>query len=125
MLSDRKQRALLEVQRQLLAEDPGFARSFDEVGQRDSAFSLRCVCAMPRWVYTSGGERGARGSDAGGRGCRGRTGVRDAGRDDRGGWAAPGRARSGRDMSGAFAEGRRFPSGPIHTAPPHPEQGAS
>jgi hypothetical protein len=48
MLSEREQRALQEVERQLLAEDPDFARSFDEVGQRDSAFSLQ---AMPRWLY--------------------------------------------------------------------------
>jgi DUF3040 family protein len=48
MLNEREQRALQGVQRQLLAEDPDFARSFDEVGQRDSAFSLQ---TMPRWVY--------------------------------------------------------------------------
>ena len=53
MLSDHEQRALLELQRQFLAEDPDFARSFDEVGQRDSAFSLHWVNAMPRWVPTA------------------------------------------------------------------------
>jgi Protein of unknown function (DUF3040) len=53
MLSDHERRALLELQRQFLAEDPDFARSFDEVGQRDSAFSLRWVDAMPRWVPTA------------------------------------------------------------------------
>ena len=53
MLSDHEQRALLELQRQFLAEDPDFARSFDEVGQRDSAFSLQWVDAMPRWVPTA------------------------------------------------------------------------
>jgi Protein of unknown function (DUF3040) len=53
MLSDHERRALLEVQRQFLAEDPDFARSFDEVGQRDSAFSLQWVDAMPRWVPTA------------------------------------------------------------------------
>ena len=53
MLSDHERRALLELQRQLLAEDPDFARSFDEVGQRDSAFSLQWVDAMPRWVPTA------------------------------------------------------------------------
>ena len=53
MLSDHERRALLELQRQFLAEDPDFARSFDEVGQRDSAFSLQWVDAMPRWVPTA------------------------------------------------------------------------
>jgi hypothetical protein len=53
MLSDYEQRALLELQRRFLAEDPDFARSFDEVGQRDSAFSLQWVDAMPRWVPTA------------------------------------------------------------------------
>src|SRR5690349_13625253 len=53
MLSDHEQRALLELLRQFLAEDPDFARSFDEVGQRDSAFSLQWVDAMPRWVPTA------------------------------------------------------------------------
>ena len=53
MLSDHEQRALLELQRQFLAEDPDFARSFDEVGQRDSAFSLQWVYGMPRWVPTA------------------------------------------------------------------------
>jgi hypothetical protein len=53
MLSDQERRALLELQRQFLAEDPDFARSFDEVGQRDSAFSLQWVDAMPQWVPTA------------------------------------------------------------------------
>ena len=53
MLSDHEQRALLALQRQLVAEDPDFARSFDEVGPRDSAFSLQWVNAMPRWVPTT------------------------------------------------------------------------
>src|SRR3954449_11774638 len=53
MLSDHERRALLELQRQFLAEDPDFARSFGEVGQRDSAFSLQWVDAMPRWVPTA------------------------------------------------------------------------
>jgi hypothetical protein len=53
MLSDHERTALLELQRQFLAEDPDFARSFDEVGQRDSAFSLQWVDAMPRWVPTA------------------------------------------------------------------------
>src|SRR5689334_3444910 len=53
MLSDHERKALLELQRQFQAEDPDFVRSFDEVGQRDSAFSLRWVDAMPRWVPTA------------------------------------------------------------------------
>ena len=53
MLSNHEQRALLELQRQFLAEDPDFARSFDEVGQRDSVFSLQWVDAMPQWVPTA------------------------------------------------------------------------
>jgi hypothetical protein len=62
MLSDHERRALLKLQRQFLAEDPDFARTFDEVGQRDAAFSLRWVDAMPRWVPTARGlgNRGAR-----------------------------------------------------------------
>ena len=53
MLSDHEQRGLLELQRQFLAEDPDFVRSFDEVGQRDSGFSFQWVDAMPRWVPTA------------------------------------------------------------------------
>jgi hypothetical protein len=53
MLSDYERRALPELQRRFLAEDPDFARSFDEVGKRDSAFSLQWVDAMPRWVPTA------------------------------------------------------------------------
>jgi hypothetical protein len=53
MLSNHEQRTLLELQRQFLAEDPDFARSFDQVGQRDSVFSLQWVDAMPRWVPTA------------------------------------------------------------------------
>lgn len=53
MLSDHEQKALLELQRQFQAEDPEFARSFDEIGQRDSVFSLHCLDAMPRWVPTA------------------------------------------------------------------------
>jgi hypothetical protein len=49
MLSDHEQRALLELQRQFLAEDP----DLDEVGQRDSGFSFQWVDAMPRWVPTA------------------------------------------------------------------------
>ena len=52
MLSDHEQRALLELQRQFLAEDPDFARSFDEVGQRDSRSPFngwtRCRDGSPR-----------------------------------------------------------------------------
>ena len=52
MLNDHEQRALLKLQRQFLAEDPNFARSFDQVGQRDSLFSLQWVDAMPRCAPT-------------------------------------------------------------------------
>ena len=53
MLGDREQQALLEVQRHLMAEDPDFARSFDEAGRQDSTYSVQWVYAMPRWVYTT------------------------------------------------------------------------
>lgn len=53
MLSDRDQETLRELQRQLVAQDPEFARSFDDLARRDSTFSLHRVHAMPRWVYTA------------------------------------------------------------------------
>jgi Flp pilus assembly protein TadB len=53
VLSDREQQALREVQRQLMAEDPDFARSFDEAGRKDSTFSGQWVHAMPRWVFST------------------------------------------------------------------------
>jgi Flp pilus assembly protein TadB len=53
VLSDREQQALREVQRQLMAEDPDFARSFDEAGWRDSTFSGQWVYATPRWVFAT------------------------------------------------------------------------
>jgi hypothetical protein len=53
VLSDREQQAWREVQRQLMAEDPDFARSFDEAGRKDSTFSGQWVYAMPRWVFAT------------------------------------------------------------------------
>jgi hypothetical protein len=53
VLSDREQQALREVQRHLTAEDPDFARSFDEAGRKDSTYSVQWAYAMPRWVYTT------------------------------------------------------------------------
>lgn len=50
MLSDRERETLREVQRQFLAEDPGLARSFDDVGQQDP---LQWLAAVPRWAYTA------------------------------------------------------------------------
>ena len=50
MLSDREMETLREVQRQLVAEDPDFARSFEAVGRPDSHYSLHWV---PGWVYTT------------------------------------------------------------------------
>jgi Flp pilus assembly protein TadB len=44
---------LREVQRQLMAEDPDFARSFDEAGRRDSTFSGQWVYATRRWVFAT------------------------------------------------------------------------
>ncbi len=52
MLSDRERQTLREVQRQFAAEDPDFARAFDDVGRGQSTYSLAWVYAMPRWVYT-------------------------------------------------------------------------
>lgn len=53
MLSDRERETLRELQRQFVAEDPGLAGSFDDVGRRHSTFSLEWAYAMPRWVYTA------------------------------------------------------------------------
>jgi Flp pilus assembly protein TadB len=53
VLSDHEQQALREVQRHLMAEDPDFARSFDEAGRQDSTYSVQWVYAMPRWVYAT------------------------------------------------------------------------
>jgi hypothetical protein len=53
VLSDRERETLREVQRQLVSEDPRFARSFDAVGKRDSSCSLKWAYAMPRWAYTT------------------------------------------------------------------------
>jgi Flp pilus assembly protein TadB len=36
-----------------MAEDPDFARSFDEAGRKDSTFSGQWVHAMPRWVFST------------------------------------------------------------------------
>jgi len=51
VLSDREQDTLRELQRRLVAEDPDFARSFDDVRLRHSTYSLQWAYAMPRWVY--------------------------------------------------------------------------
>lgn len=51
MLSDRERRTLREVQRRLEAEDPGFARAFDDVGAGLSTYSFDWVSAVPRWAY--------------------------------------------------------------------------
>ena len=53
MLSDRERNILHEMQRQFVTEDPGFARSFEELGRRgDSRYSSQWAYGMPRWVYT-------------------------------------------------------------------------
>jgi uncharacterized RDD family membrane protein YckC len=36
-----------------MAEDPDFARSFDEAGWRDSTFSGQWAYATPRWVFAT------------------------------------------------------------------------
>jgi hypothetical protein len=51
VLSDREREILHEMQHRFRAEDPGFARAFDEVGRRDSHFSLQWAYGMPRWMY--------------------------------------------------------------------------
>lgn len=53
MLSDREQQTLRNVERQLMAEDPRLARSFDDVGRQGSTFVVRWAYTMPRWVYTT------------------------------------------------------------------------
>jgi hypothetical protein len=52
VLTEREQKTLREVQRGFVAEDPDFARSVDDVGQRHSTYSLHWAYAMPRGVYT-------------------------------------------------------------------------
>jgi hypothetical protein len=53
MLSDRERETLREVQRQLVSEDPSFARSFDALGKRDSSCRLSWAYTMPGWAYTT------------------------------------------------------------------------
>lgn len=53
MLSDHEWKALREVERQFMADDPTFPRSFDDVGQPPSTCSLQWAYAWPRWVYTT------------------------------------------------------------------------
>jgi hypothetical protein len=54
VLSDREQEMLDEIQRRAVAEDPDFARSFEDIGRAgDSHFSLQWAHEMPRWVYTA------------------------------------------------------------------------
>jgi hypothetical protein len=53
VLSDHERETLRAVQRQFVTEDPGFARSFDTVGSRDSRYSFEWAYDLPRWMYTT------------------------------------------------------------------------
>jgi Flp pilus assembly protein TadB len=53
VLSDRERETPHEMQRRFATEDPDFARSFEEIGRRDSHFSLQRAYGMPRAVYTA------------------------------------------------------------------------
>lgn len=46
MLSDHEREALQEIQRQLLVEDPDFARSFEMAGQRSPHSRHRRACTV-------------------------------------------------------------------------------
>ncbi|MDN5916475.1 MAG: DUF3040 domain-containing protein [Pseudonocardia sp.] len=50
MLSDHERKALQEVERQFMAQDPDFTRSFDAAGH-SSTYTLQWIYEMPRWVY--------------------------------------------------------------------------
>lgn len=50
MLSDRERKALREVERQFMAQDPDFIRSFEAPGQ-PSTYSVQWVYELPWWAY--------------------------------------------------------------------------
>ncbi|MBW0101805.1 DUF3040 domain-containing protein [Pseudonocardia sp. KRD291] len=50
MLSDHERKALQEVERQFMAQDPDFTRSFDTARQ-PSTYSIQCIYEMPWWAY--------------------------------------------------------------------------
>lgn len=50
MLSDHERKALREVERQFMAQDPDFTRSFDTTGQ-PSTYSIQWIYEMPWWAY--------------------------------------------------------------------------
>lgn len=50
MLSDHERKALREVERQFMAQDPDFTRFFDATGQ-PSTYSIQWIYEMPWWAY--------------------------------------------------------------------------
>lgn len=50
MLSDHERKALREVERQFMAQDPDFTRAFDATGQ-PSTYSIQWIYEMPWWAY--------------------------------------------------------------------------
>ena len=50
MLNDHERKALREVERQFMAQDPDFTRSFDATGQ-PSTYPIQWIYEMPWWTY--------------------------------------------------------------------------